>query len=175
MNKYKNIHFYTEEDALEWSSQYQKQFGSPMSRAQKAAMQYYMSYFMYLPNTLIANILGRKPWHVNQTVQRLIESAEESRVPVTMNEAYQEHLEDMDDFSRDVYGARNPELSMVLDEKDRAWIKWNAQKSSGWFEDVDMEPDQAAVIDELLNTIGLPAGGWMADIISENFKVDYHA
>jgi len=174
MNEYKNIHFYSEEEALEWSQRYLEWSGGEMTRAQGAAMQYYMSYFMYLPNTLIAHILGRKPWHVNQTVQRLVESAEDSRVPVTMNDSYQAHIEDMDDFSREFYGAKNPELSMVLDDKSKAWIKWNAQKASGWFEDSELEPDQATIIDELLNAIGLPAGGWMADIIAENFKVDYH-
>lgn len=174
MTKYTHTHFYTEEEALEWSQKYLLWSDNEITRAQGAAMQYYMTYFMYLPTSFIAHILNRKPWHVNQTVQRLVEAAEESRTPVTMNEAYREHIEDMDDFSREVYGAKNPELSLILDYKTRAWIQWSAQNACGWFEDSEVTPDQSTIIDELLNTIGMPAGGWMADIIAENFKVEYH-
>lgn len=174
MNRYKNIHFYSEEEAHLWANQYLASQDREPTRQQGAAMQYYMSHFMYLPNTLIADILGRKPWHVNQTIQRMIEASEMTRIPVTMNESYQHYIEDMDDFSREEFSAKNPELCMILDEKTRAWVLWNAQKASGWFEDSEMEPDQSTIIDELLNVIGLPAGGWMADIIAENFKIDYH-
>lgn len=174
MDRYKNIHFYTEDEAIGWFQEYTLYGQREITRPQGAAMQYYMSHFMYLPNTLIAHVLGRKPWHVNQTIQRLMEASEMTRVPVTMNESYQEHIEDMDDFSREVFGAKNPEFSMILDDKTRAWILWSAQKASGWFEDSEIEPDQSTMIDELLNVIGLPSGGWMADIIADNFKIDYH-
>jgi len=174
MGKHDSIHFYTDNEAREWAEEYLKYSGQENSRAQRAAMQFYMSEFMYLPNTLIADIMGRKPWHVNQTIQRLTEAAEMSRVPVTMNDAYQEFIEDMDDFSRENYSARNPEISMVLDQKVTAWIRWSAQKASGWFEDSELEPEQTEMIDELLRTIGLPAGGWMGDIIAENYKIIYH-
>ena len=133
-----------------------------------------MSRFMYLPNTLIAYITDRKPWHVNQTIQRLVEAASDSRIPVTMNDNYREHIEDMDDLARDCFGAKNPELDMVLDDRDKAFLLWHSQKSTGWFEDSDLEPDQSSIIDELLNTIGLPAGGWMAEVIAASFKIDYH-
>lgn len=169
-------HFYTEAEALEFYSRYRMLYDASesFSRGQSAALQYYMSRFMYLPNTLIAYITDRKPWHVNQTIQRLVEAASESRTPVTMNESYRSHIEDLDDLAREMYEAKNPELDMVLSEKDRAYLLWNSQKSTGWYEDSDMEPDQREIVDELLNTLGLPAGGWMADVIASNFKIDYH-
>jgi hypothetical protein len=171
--KYSKIHFFSEEDSFQFYSKYCDGY-EDIGRAQGAALQYFMSQFMYLPNTLIAEILGRKPWHVNQTIQRLVEAAEDTRIPVTMNDAYRDYLEDLDDFLRDTFGCKNPELCMVTDYKTRAWILWSAQKASGWYEDSDLEPDQVEMVDELLKTIGLPPGGWMADIISENFKIDYH-
>ena len=173
MNRYDKIHFYTEDEARLWADQYRVS-ASDMSRAHGAAMQFYMHQFMYLPNTLIGDIVQRKPWHVNQTIQRLKEAADLMRVPVTMNESYQLFLEEMDDFSRQEFGARNPEISMVLDPKDKAWIQWNAQKASGWFDESELEPQQEEIINELLKTIGLPPNGWMLDIISNNFKILHH-
>lgn len=173
MNRYNNIHFYTEEDARLWADRYMVCAGD-MSRAHGAAMQFYMHQFMYLPYTFIGDIVKRKPWHVKQTVQRMEEAAELSRIPVTMNESYQTFLEDMDDFSREEFGARNPELSMVLDPKDAAWIQWNAQKASGWFDESELEPQQEEIINDLLQAIGLPPNGWMLDVIANNFKIHYH-
>lgn len=172
--KYKNIYFYTLEDAQVWLEGYMAPYGDEYGRAQGAAMQYYMSQFMYLPNSLIAEIMGRKPWHVSQTINRMLEAADTTRVPVTMNNSYQEYIEEMDDFSRDHFNAKNPELCMVLDDKLAAWIKWNAQKVSGYYDDVDDGPEQVEIVDELLNVLGLPGGGWMRDIIMSNFKVDYN-
>ena len=142
-DRVKNSTFFTREQVCEFVDLAEKSFGvfNVMERKDRAALQYFMREFMYVPIGFIAEGLDRKPWHVNQTVQRLVESAEDCRVPVTMNDSYQAHIEDMDDFSREFYGAKNPELSMVLDEKSKAWIKWNAQKASGWFEDSELEPD----------------------------------
>jgi hypothetical protein len=80
----------------------------------------------------------------------------------------------MDDLSRENFGAKNRELSMVLDAKDRAYLQWSAQKACGWFDEVDNEPDQVELVDELLITLGLPRGGWMAKVILENYKLDIH-
>lgn len=172
--KYKNIHFYTFEDAQNWLNGYMEPYNHEYGRAQGAALQYYMAQYMYLPNALIAELVSRKSWHVSQTINRMMEAAEMTRIPVTMNESYQEYIEKMDDFSREFFNAKNPELCMVLDDKVNAWIRWNAQKASGYYEDERNEPDQKEIIDEMLNVLGLPGGGWMQDIILSNFKVDYH-
>jgi hypothetical protein len=143
-------------------------------RAEGAAIQYYLVEFLYLPCSLVGELFGRRRWHVNQTITRMKDAADESRVPVTMNEAYRDYIENMDDLSRENFGAKNRELSMVLDAKDRAYLQWSAQKACGWFDEVDNEPDQVELVDELLITLGLPRGGWMAKVILENYKLDIH-
>lgn len=172
--KYQNIHFYTKLEAELWLEGYMEPYQGEYGRAQGAALQYYMSQYMYLPNALIAELVSRKPWHVNQTITRLLEAADMTRVPVTMNEAYQEFIEQMDDYAREHFAARNPELCLISDDKVKAWILWNSQKTCGYYEDCEHEPDQGEIVDELLRTIGLPTGGWMREIIESNFKIDYH-
>lgn len=176
MRSLKNTKFYTEEEVFDLIDLYRAKYvdEDKMNRAQGAAIQYYMSQFMYCPSTLIAHVFGRKPWHVNQTITRLTEAASESRTPVTMNESYRVYIEDVDDLARELYGGKNKEICMVLDQKEKAWLLWNAQKESGWFDDSSSTADQEEVVDELLRTIGLPPGGWMRDIIMENYVIDYH-
>jgi len=176
MRNLNNTKFYSEEEVFDLISLYKANYveDGRMSRAQGAAVQYYMSQFMYCPSTLIAHVFDRKPWHVNQTITRMNEAASESRVPVTMNESYRFFIEDIDDLAREVFGSKNKELCMVLDQKERAWLLWSAQKECGWFDDSSNSADQEEVVDELLKTIGLPPGGWMRDIIMENYIVDYH-
>ena len=104
----------------------------------------------------------------------MLESAEDLRLPVTMNESYREHIENIDEIARSAYGAKNKELAMVLDIKEKAYLKWTAQKVCGWYEDDDMEPEQSEMVDELLRLLGLPPGGWMAKAIMEQYRIDYH-
>ena len=168
-------HFFTQQEVTDLLELYKdKHVDGGYGRAQGAAVQYYLSQFLYLPNELIGELFGRRRWHVNQTIVRMMEGAEETRVPVTMNESYQQHIEDIDDLAREFFDARNKELSMVLDIKEKAYLKWTAQKTCGWYEDDDMSPDQVELADELLTLLGLPTGGWMAKAILEHFKLDYH-
>lgn len=168
-------HFFTYEEVGRLLERYNEEYCQEgYARAEGAAIQYYLSQFLYLPNDLIGEVFGRRRWHVNQTITRMMEAAEELRLPVTMNESYREYIENIDDLAREEFGAHNRELAMVLDIKDQAYLKWTAQKVCGWFDDEDMEPDQDEMVDELLRLIGLPAGGWMGKAIKEHFKLDYH-
>ena len=168
-------HFFTYEEAEELLALYRDaHVEKTYQRAEGAAIQYYLSQFLYLPNDLIGKLFGRRRWHVNQTITRMLESAEDLRLPVTMNESYREHIENIDDIARSVYGAKNKELAMVLDIKEKAYLKWTAQKVCGWYEDDDMEPEQSEMVDELLRLLGLPPGGWMAKAIMEHYRIDYH-
>ena len=170
-------HFFSVSEVQELLEQYNALYvdeGEWFARAEGAAVQFYLSQFLYLPCSLIGELFDRRPWHVNQTLQRLYEAAGETRVPVTMNEAYRDTIERIDDLSRTLYGARNVELSSVNDEKEKAWLLWSAQKACGWFDDNVNEPEQSEIADDLLRDLGLPAGGWMRKVIMENYKVDYH-
>lgn len=172
-----SCHFFSAEEAQELVQEYVNLFvedGEWFARAEGAAIQYYLSEFLYLPCSLIGDIFDRRPWHVNQTLQRLKEAAGETRTPVTMNDSYRDTIERLDDLSRAHFGARNVELCTVQDEKERAWLLWSAQKACGWFDDNVNEPEQSEVADDLLRSLGLPAGGWMREVILENYRVDYH-
>lgn len=169
-------HFYTYEEVQQllelYKTEYEVEGG--YARAEGAAIQYYLSEFLYLPNDLIGDLFGRRRWHVAQTITRMKEAAEDTRLPVTMNESYREYIEIMDDLSRDTFGGKNKELCMVLDAKEKAYLSWTAQKTCGWFDGEDMPPEQSELADEMLRLLGLPAGGWMAKLITENYKLDYH-
>lgn len=169
-------HFFTYEEVEHLLDLYNEicREGGTYGRAEGAAIQYYLSQFLYLPNELIGELFGRRRWHVNQTITRMNEAASETRLPVTMNESYQQYIEDIDDLAREHFGANNKELAMVLDMKDQAYLKWTAQKVCGWFEDDEVSPNQDELVDDLLRLLGLPTGGWMAKAIKENFKLDYH-
>lgn len=168
-------HFFTHEEVGRLLAMYNQQYCEDgYARAEGAAIQYYLSQFLYLPNELIGELFGRRRWHVAQTLQRMQDAANEMRLPVTMNESYREYIENIDDIAREEFGANNKELAMVLNVKDQAYLQWTAQKACGWFEDDEMEPDQTEMADELLRLLGLPAGGWMAKAIKENYKLDYH-
>lgn len=143
-----------------------------MSRKDRAALQYFMREFMYLPNTLIARIVGRKPWHVNQTIERMKIAANETRLPVTMNLGYRDFLEYLDDVMREYYDCRNVELSSCTDETERAFLIWEGQKASEVFEEATVDLTQLGLANEMLSMLGLPREGWMADVIVKNFRIE---
>lgn len=170
-------HFFSVPEVRELIAEYLKVYveeGDWFGRAEGAAVQFYLSQFLYLPCSLIGEIFQRRPWHVNQTLQRLQEAAGETRTPVTMNESYRQTIEQLDDLARSLYGAKNVEISMVADKKERSWLLWSAQKACGWFDDGINETDQNEIADDLLRDLGLPTGGWMRKMITENYIIDYH-
>ena len=137
-----------------------------------AALQYFMREFMYLPNTLIASITGRKPWHVNQTIERMKIAANETRLPVTMNVAYRDFIESLDDLAREYFDCRNVELSSCTEETEKAYLIWEGQKAAGVFEETAVDMTQIGLANELLSMLGLPREGWMANVIVENFRIE---
>lgn len=172
-----HCHFFTVSEVRNLIAEYLNLYvdeGDWFGRAQGAAVQFYLSQFLYLPCSLIGEIFDRRSWHVNQTLQRLHEAASETRTPVTMNESYRETIEQLDDLARSLYQARNVEIAMVSEEKDKAWLLWSAQKACGWYDDSVNEPDQDEIADDLLRDLGLPKGGWMRKVITENYTLDYH-
>lgn len=100
-----------------------------------AAVQYYLRHFLYLPYSVIAEVFGRKPWHVRQTIERMEESATDARVPVTMNEDYQRHIESFDDYCRDRYGVCNVELGSLTNYLEVDYLMWQSQKAVGCYEE----------------------------------------
>lgn len=100
-----------------------------------AAVQYYLRQFLYLPYGVIAEVFGRKPWHVRQTIDRMVEGANESRTPVTMNADYQGHIEQFDDYCREHFGVRNVELASLTDDREIDYLLWESQKKTGRYED----------------------------------------
>lgn len=100
-----------------------------------AAVQYYLRHFLYLPYGVIAEVFGRKPWHVRQTIDRMVEGATESRLPVTMNSDYQGYIEAFDDYCRDHYGVKNVELASLTDDREADYLLWESQKKTGRFEE----------------------------------------
>ena len=108
-----------------------------------AAVQYYLRHFLYMPYGVIAEVFGRKPWHVRQTIDRMVEGAEDTRVPVTMNEDYQGYLENFDDYCRKAYGIKNVELASLVDVSEVDYLLWQSQKKTGRFEETaHLEPLQ---------------------------------
>lgn len=142
-----------------------------LSRKDRAALQYFMREYMYLPNTFIAKIVGRKPWHVNQTIERMKIAANETRLPVTMNLGYREFIEYLDDVLREYYGCRNVELSSCTSETEKSYLIWEGQKASEYYEDAGVDLTQIGLAKELLSVLGLPRDGWMADAIVKNFRI----
>lgn len=172
-----SCHFFTVEQVEDLIQEYSNTYvddGDWFGRAEGAAIQYYLNEFLYLPCSLIAQVFDRRPWHVNQTLQRLKESASDTRLPVTMNDSYRDTIERIDDLSRSMFNARNVEISSVTDEKEKAWLLWSAQKACGWFDDNLNEPEQTEVADDLLRSLGLPPGGWMSKVIIENFRIEHN-
>jgi len=100
-----------------------------------AAVQYYLRHFLYMPFSVIAEVFGRKPWHVRQTIERMEQNAESTRVPVTMNEDYQVHIENFDDYCRDKYDVSNVELGSLTNYLEADYLMWQAQKAVGRYED----------------------------------------
>jgi len=98
-------------------------------------------------------------------------AANETRIPVTMNLAYREQIECMDELCREYFNGRNMELSSIADESEKAYVIWNAQKACECFEEIGVDLSQSGLADELLRTLGLPAGGWMSDVIVRNFRL----
>jgi len=172
-DRVKNSTFFTREQVCEFVDLAEKSFGvfNVMERKDRAALQYFMREFMYVPIGFIAEVLDRKPWHVNQTIDRMKVSADESRLPVTMNSTYRQSIETMDDMCRDYFNYRNIELSSMTDESEAAYVIWNGQKACHWFEETGVNESQLSLANELLATIGLPGDGWMADMIVENFTL----
>lgn len=106
-----------------------------------AAVQYYLRNFLYLPYAVVAEVFGRKPWHVKQTIERMTTVAEETRTPVTMNPDYQQYIENFDDYCRDNYGIRNVELCALTDYLEIDYLLWQSQKITGRYEDNSMASD----------------------------------
>lgn len=100
-----------------------------------AAVQYYLRHFLYLPYSVIAEVFGRKPWHVRQTIERMEEAAKEARLPVTMNEDYQIHIETFDDYCREEYGVRNVELGSLTNYLEADYLMWQSQKAVQRYEE----------------------------------------
>lgn len=145
---------------------------STMCRKERAALQYFMKEFMYLPNTFIAKIVDRKPWHVNQTIERMKIAANETRLPVTMNVAYRDFLEYLDDVLRDYFGYKNVELSACTDDTEKAYLIWEGQKACGVYEEASVDLTQVGLANELLMLLGLPKDGWMRDVVNNNFRLE---
>lgn len=100
-----------------------------------AAVQFYLRHFLYLPYSVIAEVFGRKPWHVRQTIDRMEESASESRVPVTMNDDYQSHIETFDDYCREKYAVSNVELGSLTNYLESDYLLWQSQKAVNRYEE----------------------------------------
>lgn len=168
-----NSTFFTREQVCEFLDLAEKSFGTfdSMERKDRAALQYFMREFMYVPMTYIAEVLGRKPWHVNQTIERMRIAANESRLPVTMNTFYRESIEILDDMCRDHFGYKNMEMSSINDESELAFVIWNGMKACDCFEENGLDESQKSLANELLATIGMAMDGWMSDIIVENFTL----
>lgn len=168
-----NSTFFTREQVCEFLDLAEKSFGTfnSMERKDRAALQYFMREFMYVPMTYIAEVLGRKPWHVNQTIERMRIAANESRLPVTMNAFYRESIEILDDMCRDHFGYKNMEMSSINDESELAFVIWNGMKACDCFEENGLDESQKSLANELLATIGMETDGWMSDMIVENFTL----
>lgn len=169
----KKSHFYEPHEVYDFIGMVEQKMSKlpVMDRKDRAALQYFMREFMYLPMAYIARVLDRKPWHVNQTIERMKIAANETRIPVTMNLAYREQIEFMDELCREYFDGRNMELSSIADESEKAYVIWNAQKACECFEEIGVDLSQSGLADELLRTLGLPAGGWMSDVIVRNFRL----
>ena len=170
----KNCTFFDVEKANDFFGLVQKDKGAyrDLSRKERAAFQYFMREFMYLPNTLIGKIVKRKPWHVNQTIERMKIAANETRLPVTMNVGYRDFVEYLDDLIREFYNCRNVELSSCSDETEKAYLLWEGQKASQFFEDAGVDLTQLGMAKEMLSMLGLPREGWMAETIVNNFRLE---
>lgn len=166
--------FFDTDKALDFFELVQRDKGAyhSMGRKERAALQYFMKEFMYLPNTFIAKIVDRKPWHVNQTIERMKIAANETRLPVTMNIAYRDFLEYLDDVVRDYYGYKNVELSSCTDDTEKAYLIWEGQKACGVYEDTGVNLTQVGLANELLLMLGLPKDGWMRDVVNNNFRLE---
>ncbi len=173
-NKIAECRFFDAETAYDFLGLVQKEKGpyAEMCRKERAALQYFMREFMYLPNTLIAKMMDRKPWHVNQTIERMKIAANETRLPVTMNFAYRDFIEYLDDVIRDYYGCKNVELSSCTDETEKAYLIWEGQKAAEIFEEAGVDLTQLGLAKEMLSILGLPREGWMAEVIVKNFRLE---
>ena len=100
-----------------------------------AAVQYYLRNFLYLPYAVVAEVFGRKPWHVKQTIERMTSVADETRIPVTMNPDYQHYIETFVDYCRENYGVKNVELGALTDFLEIDYLLWQSQKITGRYED----------------------------------------
>ena len=141
-----------------------------------AAIQYYLRHFLYMPYGVIAEVFGRKPWHVRQTIDRMVDGASESRIPVTMNDDYQMHIEQFDDYCREKYGVRNVELASLTDHREIDYLLWNSQKKTGRYEEhCSSDPSQNEVWSEVFSYLSLDITDEVVFDLCETYTITRNA
>jgi adenylate cyclase len=89
-----------------------------------------------------------------------------------MNVAYRDFIEYLDDLIREYFDCRNVELSSCTDDTEKAYLIWEGQKASQFFEDAGVDLTQLGMAKEMLSMLGLPRDGWMAETIVNNFRLE---
>ncbi len=139
-----------------------------------AALQFYIREYAYMPHSMIARVMGRKPWHVRQTLDRMREASEASRVPTTLNSNYREFIEIIDEFFRHRYGFKNIELSSITNSAERDYLLWQTQKSTGHFDSNNESHSQYEVAQMLCSFLGVDYSDETLENLVENFHMEYN-
>jgi hypothetical protein len=139
-----------------------------------AALQYYIREFAYMPHSMIAKVMNRKPWHVRQTLDRMREAAEATRVPTSLNGSYREFIEQIDDYFRSKYGFKNVELSSLTNSSEQDYLLWEAQKKTNHYDSNSESHTQYEVAEMVCAFFGVDSTEEVLDGLVENFYMEYN-